>query len=56
MESPYGQRMESSPQEAQDGFEPLVALPGRGREKTHNIILSFSTLYFPRRHMMNLEL
>lgn len=56
MESPYGQHMESSLWEAQDGYEPLVALPGGERGKTHNILLSFSTLYFPSGHMMNLEL
>lgn len=55
-ESPCGQHMESSLQEAQDGFEPLVVLPGGEREKAYNIILSFSALYFPRGHMMNLEL
>ena len=56
MESPYSQHIESSLQESQDGFEPLVALPGGEREKTHNIILSFSTLNFLKGHMMNLEL
>lgn len=40
MESPYGQHMESSLWEAQDGFEPLVALPGgeRGKNSKYNII------------------
>lgn len=43
MESPCGQRMESSLKESQCGFEPPVALPEEEREKTHDIILSFST-------------